>query len=590
MSRALKRAIVAGALFVACAQQMPPTGGEKDIRPPMVREAAPEKGAINVDRNASIRFVFSEWIHPERARKSVAIFPTLEKGYTTEVRGRTLVITPKQKLRDSTTYHVTLSAALEDLHGNPVASPVDHVFATGPFLDSASLSGCVIPDGTPKRLPKIGLFEQPAEGDRIPDSCLLALPTYLAQADSAGTFSFTHLRAGTYAAVAFIDEDDNSRITASREAVWTPTTRSVIIDSAAGVIQLFASNADTAAARIVELRPHSSHRIHGSWSSGPLPQLPSETGAWRLESLDSLITAPRIDSMLTWADSSSFILMLREGMKNAAYRLLYPRKPRFAIVDSDSFIIDTIRFNGYAFADTIAPRQKSTPGGRNMRLHPNLHLVWSEPVKPLKVAWQSADTLGDTIRLVLSEGYSDTTRITFSRSLNPGRTYTAAIPLDNFIDLAGNAPSDTTDTGRMNLSVTTIEADSLCYLLAGGAECLEANPHRVWAFNPAGIAETAYTADTDGGFAFDSIPAAKGRISYFIDSNTDGRPTPGMLFPWRSPEPRFEFPDTVEARARWEIEGVSVPACRPCPPPHRETAPASRSQTVPYRDAAKRGQ
>jgi hypothetical protein len=44
-------------------------------------------------------------------------------------------------------------------------------------------------------------------------------------------------------------------------------------------------------------------------------------------------------------------------------------------------------------------------------------------------------------------------------------------------------------------------------------------------------------------------------------------PSPGSLVPWVAPEEFRAFPDTVEARARWDVEGISVPAaCELCAP------------------------
>jgi hypothetical protein len=73
-----------------------------------------------------------------------------------------------------------------------------------------------------------------------------------------------------------------------------------------------------------------------------------------------------------------------------------------------------------------------------------------------------------------------------------------------------------------------------------------------------------YSEDIDGGFVFDSIPAGEGNISYFIDYNSDGEYSQGNLIPWQPPEPYYSFTDTIEARARWDIEGVQIDACDIC--------------------------
>jgi hypothetical protein len=569
MQLSARRSIVVSALFFACAQQMPPSGGEQDLVAPRIHQVEPPYGAVNVDRDAAIRFAFSEWINPRTAPASVAVFPAPEKSAEIEVRGKTLIITPKEPLRDSTTYHIMISSALEDLRGNPIDRPVDHIFATGPSLDSASISGCIGAKTAARGRPKIALFQPPANLGSVPDSMLLAAPDYLIQADSAGVFDISNIRAGTYALIGFIDEDNNNRLSAEREIPWTHTSLHCAIDSGTGPIRLFESRSDTAPARITGLRPHAASRIHGVWTSGPRPPTPPHD-RWRLECLDTALAAPSLERYLSFGDSTAFALIVSDTMTVAPYRLIYPVIERFSVSDGDAgMAFDTIRFNGVSLRDTVAPRLISGASLRDAPLHPLPRLIWSEPVRAQEAIWPFIDSLDDTLILAFDHGYGDSIAITFSRKLLPGRLYEAAVPLDNFEDLAGNTPSDTTDTALLTISVQTLHPDSICYRLAGAAACLKPDENRIWTFTLTAGRRIFTTRDSAGGFSFDSIPAGPGTVSYFVDRNGDGEQTPGRLFPWRAPEPLVNFADTVEARARWEIDGVSPSsACRPCPEPH----------------------
>jgi hypothetical protein len=49
-----------------------------------------------------------------------------------------------------------------------------------------------------------------------------------------------------------------------------------------------------------------------------------------------------------------------------------------------------------------------------------------------------------------------------------------------------------------------------------------------------------------------------------MDKNKNRTPDKGRIYPWYSPEPYLLATDTVEARARWDVEGVSVSICDPC--------------------------
>ncbi len=119
------------------------------------------------------------------------------------------------------------------------------------------------------------------------------------------------------------------------------------------------------------------------------------------------------------------------------------------------------------------------------------------------------------------------------------------------------------DTTGINTAKKKRIADSLCIRLSGGAGCLRPDERRKWVYRPINRRDTTsfIVADSAGTFAFDSIPASKGTLLWFIDDNGDNQITPGRLSPWRSPERFFVIPDTVEAKARWVVEGINVRGC-----------------------------
>jgi hypothetical protein len=109
---------------------------------------------------------------------------------------------------------------------------------------------------------------------------------------------------------------------------------------------------------------------------------------------------------------------------------------------------------------------------------------------------------------------------------------------------------------------SAIAADSLAVSFAGCVPCLGTDKKRKWQFLPFSGGNPALCADSNGCFRFDSLPSGKGAVGYFTDANDNGRPDKGSLVPWIAPEPSRIFPDTIEARARWEIEGVTFN--KPC--------------------------
>ncbi|MCL2219820.1 MAG: Ig-like domain-containing protein [Chitinispirillia bacterium] len=236
--------------------------------------------------------------------------------------------------------------------------------------------------------------------------------------------------------------------------------------------------------------------------------------------------------------------------------------------------------------DTLPPKfLKSLPDSPTSH-SPELRLVWTMPVR-VSLSMVTAeevrdvrgviDTVGidtavvDTLQkaaaappdsvvffFAAADGHSDTTRLAPSRRLLPGTTYKLRVPVQ-----AVKAVNGVTAADSAVVTIKTIPADSVCYRLQGGADCLEPDDKRKWVYRPTGRGdvETFTVADKAGTFTFDSIPASKGTLMWFIDDNNDNRLTTGKLIPWRAPERFFTVPDTIQAKARWEVENIQVEAC-----------------------------
>jgi hypothetical protein len=201
-------------------------------------------------------------------------------------------------------------------------------------------------------------------------------------------------------------------------------------------------------------------------------------------------------------------------------------------------------------------------------LEPRIALAWSEPVRAVVSGFVLADSLGDTVMLACDTVVGDTTELSLPRKLLPGRRYRCAVAESTFADLSGNLFIDTAataDSAGMEIRFGTVGEDKLCFSLSGSSPCLGSDPKRVWRFMPFGVKASYRCPDRNSSFRFDSIPSGKGVLGYFTDENGDGMPNPGSVFPWVPPEPSVLLPDTLEARARWDIEGIRVTDCSVCP-------------------------
>jgi hypothetical protein len=548
-------------LLVSCAHQVPPGGGPDDRVPPSVAESVPAPGTVGCGRDAHITLTFSEWISPRTVEKSVTVFPPPAEGFRTKAAGRVLEIRPKGLLAESTTYHVEVTTGLQDLRGNPVATPFHLIFSTGSVLDSGEISGCIVDQNRNNAQPKIALFEVPREGSFF-DTLLFGVPSYLAQTDTLGSFTLSHIRPGTYRLCAFTDNNNDNRLQPDREQVYVSTGRQVRLERRLGPLELYPVSCDTAARRVARFRPLSSTVMAGTWSRRVFPG-PSGEKALDIVPLDSTVKVPRVRAYHPLGDGTRFVLVLSDTLVLAPYLLVYTAARPVARGDSVEFR-DTVRFNGITAVDTVAPRLSGwAPKGKADLLSP-LMVSWSEPVRLLDSVFHAVDTVGDTVVLEADSGFSDTTRLVPTERFRPGQRFVLTLPFGAVEDIAGNHPADTTDTAWYTIAIETIEEKIICCSMSGGASCLPPDPARRWAFAPFGSARTFWSGDSAGQFKFDSIPSGRGRLSYLIDTDGDGEVSEGSLIPWSAPEPYVVFPDTVEARARWDIEGIPVRACEVC--------------------------
>jgi hypothetical protein len=535
----------------SCASLTSPSGGPDDKTGPEVLASTPVPKSTNINTDTRISFTFSEWISNKKS-DCISIFPPI--AYSTKIHSNKLDIYPLEKLQDSTTYHVLITSTLLDLHGNPI-SPYNLIFSTGPDLDSGSISGCIIDPAEKTAQYRIAFFTP----EDLADSGVCGTPSYLLQTDTTGKFNFTNLKTGSYQAIAYVDINNDAHLQAT-ESVFTPEDSLIYIDQITPMVFFYPSVFDTSFPRITSLKAINNKILSAVWSK-KYDSLVFNSPTFKIERTNHSETLQNV-RYAPLNNSLSFMLCTDIPMEVAPYRVIFSTARSF---DNQVFN-DTILFNGINTIDTVFPVLKSKPDTTSfINLTPELKLIWSKPVTATTHLFLKNQS-GDSIPALLSKGYSDTTIIRPVQRLHPSTVYSITILKKHFRDLYGNTifskdSSDTADT----VMVKTADADSIALSLQGTAPCLGHSESRVWFYTPFTSPNTRYLAeDSAGYFRFDSITAGKGYVGYFNDKNKNRTPDKGRIYPWHSPEPYITATDTVEARARWDVEGISISICDPC--------------------------
>lgn len=212
----------------ACARESTPMGGPKDDTPPVILNSNPANESLRI-KPQEITMDFSEFIKIDNANKQLIVTPRIDKQELEILAIKNRVrIKLNQELEDNTTYVFNFQQSVKDITESNPAENLKLVFSTGDEIDSLQFSGrarFLFPEKD--KIIKdvlIGLYEVADTTDIFTDS-----PYYIAQADTAGRFNITNIKAGTYRAYAWKDIN-NSLKAESKTEPYAYFPEPVVID------------------------------------------------------------------------------------------------------------------------------------------------------------------------------------------------------------------------------------------------------------------------------------------------------------------------------------------------------------------------
>ena len=202
--------VLAAFLLVGCANVVTPSGGPKDVTPPVVLESSPANNSTNF-KGKSIHLTFDEFITLNNPSNNVLISPPMNKKPTYRTSGKTLIIKFEEPLQPNTTYSINFGDAIKDLHEGNIFKGYTFNFSTGESIDSLSLKGKVISASalTPMDGMIVGLYSDDNESVTLDSLPYKVKPSYLTTTDKQGEFEFTGLADKEYLIFALKDNNSN---------------------------------------------------------------------------------------------------------------------------------------------------------------------------------------------------------------------------------------------------------------------------------------------------------------------------------------------------------------------------------------------
>ena len=176
-------------LFVSCAAQGIASGGPPDTVGPKLISVDPPNKTLGIASDQKITLNFTELLDPVSISASI----TLAEEYKVKVRGRRIMIFPDKTWPKNQMLYINLSRKIRDYQKNIMAEPIQLVYSTGKDIPDGHISGNI--EGySSEKLIEVGLYTWP-----IHDSSMVIQKV---EADENGFFKFGFIDYGKYTLVA----------------------------------------------------------------------------------------------------------------------------------------------------------------------------------------------------------------------------------------------------------------------------------------------------------------------------------------------------------------------------------------------------
>ncbi len=556
--------------ILSCAKISSPTGGPKDLDPPVILKSQPENGTV-MFTGKSFTVTFSEYVILDKITEKFMVSPPVKTKPLVRLKGKNLLVSWEDKLSDSTTYTFYFQDAIRDNNENNPIPNFQYVFSTGPVLDSLSLSGNVFGAFDLEVVPDALVTMYSNLSDTAPARLL---PAYISKPDASGGFMINNIKPGHYRLYAVRDlngnklydlDDETFAFSDSIIDITPETNFSITPDT----IKYKPANAtETTKADIFTFGTHRLYAFirelkkqylkyterKSSGSVGFALALPSDSGqvsivltgaapdSWFMEN------NARRDTFMVWITSPE--MYDRDTIQAL---LTYP------FTDSTKTLIqktDTIIFR---FRKPEPPRAgaKKIPAlslatNVGTKIKPGTMPAFTAPA-PLKepdtsrmILMQIVDTVKTRIRAEFIKDSTNSRRILMKTPLKAGGIYTLLCLRGAFTDIYGNATDSTfykinvgipEDYGSVASKISGYEGDVIIQLLD----------------NKEKVLKEAFIK-SPGQVKFELIDKGRYRLKAIYDIDSNKRWTTGDFSLKRNPEPVSYYPGELDVKINWDLE------------------------------------
>ncbi len=528
-----------------CAKVEPPGGGPDDKSPPEIISVIPRAGSVNVSLEPELEILFSERMKKETTEKAIFILPLLFDYPRFEWSGKKLSIKLPEKLKENTTYVLTVGALAVDSHGNKLGRTQSFPFSTGQTIYTGSIAGRVL-NASARGMdiwaykldsPEIGMF-------------WMSIPDYITQTDSLGEFQFEYLSYGIYLVVAVEDKNNDQFFTPPSEKIALPDTLITIDENAMEYKPLFmiASELDTLKPYLSKVESPDDRKVFIEFSQRMDSSSVFLKSNYKIENLEDSILTVSIVDIYPYSDDKKTIVLECPGLVTGnKYRLTAVNLYSIYEIAADT-LVQIFEAGG---ADTTSPeliKISPKPGRQALPAGFDIKFMFSESCDTNDITQKVflSDTLKVPVSFKIDWEYPNL--LVVKPDFQSGEAYLFSMDESSIFDLTGNPLGDSImiyeyytaaeDTfGQVGGQLINYPVDSII------VEAISEN------------GESTITFSSDNGkFMFNKLFPGTYVVRAFCDTDNNGQFSCGKIKPFRFAEHIIFHVDSVTVRARWETD------------------------------------
>ena len=532
--------------IIGCANQLPPPGGEPDKIPPEIVEVYPVDGTTRFNDDY-FEIEFSEYVDKRSVTDAIFISPFIEGALEYSWTGTSLEVAFPERLKDSTTYTITIGTDVVDLNNkNRMAQAFTFSFSTGNKIDRKIISGKVY--GKEKE----GIFIYVYKIDAGTDTLLKRKPDYASQTGIDGNFKIQGLGTGSYRVFAVNDnfkdylfQQDQDEIGIPQQDIFLGENDSLFTD-----LRFLLFDADTSKPRLISaVMTDKNHMLVGC-SKVVEHRFVNATNFFLVDSTENK-NYPIEYAFKGKSKPEEFILMLNQEIN--------PTNEVYLFADTLLDLLGNKIENDFTKVvvsdrvDTNSVKINSTEPAANGLVdydNPDIKIFFDEAFS--KDFNTTAIALTDTFNKSISfdiDFYDDATLVIKpAEDLKPDKIYLLKIQLGEFADINGNK----TDS-LFVLKFKTISGLDFTGI-SGNIINLDYTKSPILVLENIETLQLKYEQKPElDKFEFSRIEPGKYLLWCYLDENGDGKYNYGWPDPIEFSESFSFYPDTLNLRPRWEV-------------------------------------